>query len=408
MNETPRPRSEPGSTGKPAARQFMADWLKDLSVSLLIVFLVPVQGGAAEWKLTSGPFGYATPPAISADGQTIVIAESVGLIHISTNAGSTWTSTGSPRTNWYVAACSADGTRIAAITGSEVAKLFLSTNCGSSWEVTVLPSGWRTGVDLSADGTQIVVAGGRALLVSPDFGASWTNYPAPAGIVHLAMSPDGTRLLVEAQGPLSSVYLSPDSGASWRAFDVTNDFPGGVAMSADGSTLVAASYSFYVGGPIFVSTNAGQTWQTADLPNDYWSSVSCSADGRTLAAVGGRVYVSYDAGSTWKLTDYYTGWTTYLGSSADGCRLIAASQTKGIWIRETVPQPRIEIRPAGGHLLLSWVVPSQPFVLQACDALAEGAWTDVPVAPVLNPTNLHHEVVVPVGDTRRFYRLTRR
>lgn len=245
------------------------------------------------------------------------------------------------------------------------------------------------------------------MLLSRDFGSTWTNYPTPEGIVHLAMSPDGTRLLVEAQGPLSSVYLSPDSGASWRTFEIMNDYPGGVAMSADGSILVAASYSFGIGGPVFVSTNAGQTWQTADLPNQYWASVSCSADGRTLAAVGTRAYVSEDAGSTWKLTDYYTGWTTSLASSADGCRLIAAAQRKGIWIRETVPRPRIEIRPAGGHLRLSWVVPSQPFVLQACDALAEGAWTDVPVARVLNPTNLHHEVVVPVADTRRFYRLTR-
>ena len=54
--------------------------------------------------------------------------------------------------------------------------------------------------------------------------------------------------------------------------------PGGVAISADGTTIVAASYTFDIGGPVYTSRDSGTTWTTADVPNEYWESVTSSSD----------------------------------------------------------------------------------------------------------------------------------
>jgi hypothetical protein len=52
-----------------------------------------------------------------------------------------------------------------------------------------------------------------------------------------------------------------------------------------------------------------------------------------------------------------------------------------------------------------WIVPSMPFVLQENADLNTPNWTVVPMTPILNLTNLHHEVTVPLSGTNRFYRL---
>jgi len=48
-----------------------------------------------------------------------------------------------------------------------------------------------------------------------------------------------------------------------------------------------------------------------------------------------------------------------------------------------------------------------PFVLQESADLNTPNWTAVPMTPILNLTNLHHEVTVPLSGTNRFYRLQR-
>ena len=65
------------------------------------------------------------------------------------------------------------------------------------------------------------------------------------------------------------------------------------------------------------------------------------------------------------------------------------------------------IHRAAGGLLISWIVPSMPFMLQETADLNTPDWTAVPMTPILNLTNLHHEVTVPLSGTNRFYRLQR-
>jgi hypothetical protein len=107
----------------------------------------------------------------------------------------------------------------------------------------------------------------------------------------IACSADGTRLLVAEK--FDNIYTSLDSGQTW----VTNDMPGtewtGVAMSADGSFMIAGSYSgIYVAQiPAQPSlsiapsgTNLALSWplpstgfvlqQSADLTSTNWVNVT--------------------------------------------------------------------------------------------------------------------------------------
>ena len=78
-----------------------------------------------------------------------------------------------------------------------------------------------------------------------------------------------------------------------------------------------------------------------------------------------------------------------------------------IYTWQTAPSPKLNITPSGSGLLISWIVPSMPFVLQETADLNTPDWTAVPMTPILNLTNLHHEVTVPLSGTNRFYRLQR-
>ena len=140
-----------------------------------------------------------------------------------------------------------------------------------------------------------------------------------------------------------------------------------IALSAKGTRLVAAATA-YLGASIYTSTNYGVSWNPTDAPITNWHGVASSADGNKLVAV-----VGYPGG--------------------------------GIYIWQTTPSPKLIITPAGNGLLISWIVPSMPFVLQENADLNTADWIDVTTQPTLNLTNLHHEVSVPLSISNRFFRL---
>jgi hypothetical protein len=69
------------------------------------------------------------------------------------------------------------------------------------------------------------------------------------------------------------------------------------------------------------------------------------------------------------------------------------------------PAPRLELGLANGDSVLSWIIPSIPFVLQQTLELSNQQWTDVPIAPNAVFTNLYYQVTRPATDQRGFYRL---
>lgn len=165
-----------------------------------------------------------------------------------------------------------------------------------------------------------------------------------------------------------------------------------------------------------LSSDWGATWRPVTSLTNYngWGSVTCSADGETLALFlpfkGRRLLLSTNAGATWSTTEMPSPTNLCsLACAADGSRVVAAlghvffGEYPSVYVRQTTSAPRLEVRTRPGYLELSWVVPSEPFVLQESPDLA--AWSSVQAAPVLNYGNLYYVVNLPLPAGSRFYRL---
>lgn len=272
---------------------------------------------------------------------------------------------------------------------------------------------------MSADGSKVTVADNyrERLYVSTDFGNTWVQAKITYAS-HVAVSADGGTLVAAGTSLLAT---STDLGMAWVSSGLSNFGWSAVAASADGTRLVAATFGSYdqfgnnTPGTIFTSADRGVTWTLTSAPSDYWFDVASSADGTRLvaAALGGPLYTTTNSGVTWISNNLpASGWRS-VASSADGCKLVAVetgeslAHVGGIYTWQTTPTPVLSVASSSDGSLISWVVPSMPFVLQENADLTTTNWIDVTAMPILNYTNLHHEVSVSISSVSRFYRLKR-
>jgi hypothetical protein len=389
--------------------------------------LIAVNPGFAQtWTLTSAPFTNWTSVASSADGSHLVASAyggpsksgSVpGAIFISTNSGASWamSSSGTYWLNWVSVASSADGTKLfaAGVPAGDVhfpIPLNVSTNGGAGWRDTEGCAGIWQSVATSGDGSKIFAAG-PPFFISMDSGASWTQ-PSLGYLLCGAWSADGQTLAVGS----TVIAASTNAGVTWVFTDLTNGYCRSVAASADGTKLAAATSASQSadGGRIYRSADSGASWTALGAPYANWTSVASSADGTKLVATaywanGGPIYRSTDSGATWTTNGSPYGNSPAVASSADGCKLIAVyggcCGSGGIYTWQTTPKPVLNVTPSGSNLLLSWTVPSTPFALEESADLTGTNWTEVANAPILNPTNLQHQLRLPLPAANRFYRL---
>jgi hypothetical protein len=122
---------------------------------------------AQSWTKTSAPTKTWVTVASSANGQYLFAAPDSGLIYSSTNSGATWAPTSAPSTTWISLACSTDGTKVVAAVGGynqtsskyNNGGVHLSTDAGQTWTQSLAPiSNWWS-VACSSDGKKIIAAG---------------------------------------------------------------------------------------------------------------------------------------------------------------------------------------------------------------------------------------------------------
>ena len=285
---------------------------------------------------------------------------------------------GSPWARWMLLAASAQGNKVVAATWgatSDFGFIYTSQDGGTNWTITSAPLASWEGLASSADGNTIVaVAYYDYIYVSTNSGLNWTTAVAPNTFwSSVACSADGSRMTASVQNrqafQLGTLYTSSDYGVTWTNEDVPQESWWRLAESAEGTSLLGAISGDYGGppGPIYASMDSGVSWARTDAPDIYWESVACSAD---------------------------------------GCKQVASGYG-GIYTRQTTPHPVLNVIPNASKLILSWVIPSIPFVLQQTSGLDNG-WADVLITPVLNSLNLHYEVSVPKPTGTVFYRLASR
>lgn len=83
---------------------------------------------------------------------------------------------------------------------------------------------------------------------------------------------------------------------TWTQTSAPNASWTSIAVSADGTKLVAANYP----GPIFTSTNSGMTWTSNNVPDALWNLAS-SADGIKLVAA---IYGGIDGGGFFYFNEF--------------------------------------------------------------------------------------------------------
>lgn len=381
--------------------------------AVLVTSSLESQGVAQTWTQTSAPTNSWRAVACSADGAKVVAVAANGPIFLSTNSGASWRPINSPTSNYLAVCASADGNTLAAVASGAT---YVSRNAGLTWAATGpgLPS-----IACSADATKILTVGGTGqLFASADSGGNWTNLsfqavPVGFGFLSIASSADGTKSLI-ASYDQGNIWVESDSNlwagsGLWISGGVLGQgYAASLASSADGNKLAAWVNGFDLsGGTIYISTNGAANWNARVTSSAEFASIASSADGERLIAVGtgDTTYLSTNSGADWiPVKAPATNWVS-VASSADGDKVLAAVSGGGIYAMQTEPMPSLQVISSPGGTMISWIIPSQSLVLEQSSDLAKPLWTDVPITPKLNLTNLRNEVTVAASQGMMFYRL---
>jgi photosystem II stability/assembly factor-like uncharacterized protein len=391
---------------------------------ILVARIVAVQSVFAQtWMQTSAPTNQNWHSvACSADGTKLVaVSDSYnfgagnnfsldGSIYLSTDSGTTWTPANAPIAGWISVCSSADGSRLAAIPAG--GPIYTSTDAGATWEPRDTPSQFLDCIACSAVGNKLTsgawddfVGQRSSIYTSWTFGRRWMTSFAPTEYwTSVACSSDGNNLVAASVNPSDTggIYISKNSGMTWRRTTAPAGNWYAVASSANGKKLAAA----ISGGPIYLSTNSGASWSEQNVPDEPWTSLVFSADGNKLVAVsnyGGPIYMTDDCGATWTQADAPLNSWLSVASSADGNKLVAVTFNDGIYTVQTTPTPQLNYCRTWEPVTIFWIIPSEFFVLQrSADNIH---WSNVSKQPVLNLSRLIYEISLPRTRANTFFRL---
>lgn len=202
---------------------------------------------------------------------------------------------------------------------------------GNNWTAKVNDA-TRTwyGVAISNNGTvQAAVANNTQIYISTSSGANWLAVESARQWRKIAMSGDGSNQAAIVNN--GYVYFSSNTGTSWSAWVTSTHRWVDVAMSNNGSIIIAAytfgTYSWEIVSYIYVSSDSGQTWNLKKTigPGYNLTSLAMSSDGSRQVAVGsGGAYVSTDSGQTWNYDSHYPGSIASITMSSDGTKQLLA------------------------------------------------------------------------------------
>ena len=207
------------------------------------------------------------------------------------------------------------------------------------WTPRSVPGG-ALSVAMSADGRVILTVPSTSHpSISTNWGQTWasvTNSP-PWGDARqrgVAVSADGTTMIaaLSSNSPSQTwAFITTNYGGTWTRTSVlsSNLFELVVACSGDATKMIAGVQN----GPICFSTNSGGNWNTSSVPNADWASIASSADGQRMAAVvnGGKVYFSTDFGATWAPTNLPVSSWNSVCLSSDG-NWVGVTSANGTYI----------------------------------------------------------------------------
>eukprot|EP01033_Poteriospumella_lacustris_P006837 gene6837-4925_t len=285
------------------------------------------------------PFGSIVGYAISTASSTTHLAVAATTVAFTTDAGYVWTSYSQPTFTFLGDLVALNGSLlIAHVLKDSAYYIAKSVDYGSSWDLSFLHTySTLTAFIMSSDASTIFVSNGTALYRSSGDSSTWTLVHSSATMsidgvacayncstAYVAVSGDGVYYskdygvtLINPYAPTETPTSMPSSAPS--AISPDQDWVG-VAMSDDGLTVVALSYS----GIVYFSKNGGVSYRTRTLTSSYsWIGIAMSSNAEYLmAATSGDCALSSDYGMTWavstKCMNYQSLSITAVAISGDG------------------------------------------------------------------------------------------
>ena len=286
-------------------------------------------------------------------GKYIYAGTNTGF-YASTNGGGTWKAVSSFGTGQvYGVAASASGKFVYGVKNASD-RILISSDYGSTFTesdtstvgiTTLGKGGYASGVATDSTGQYVYVSGGEGLqffFKSTDFGLHFTRIAKPINFSSFATGgPAGKYVLSGPYNTASSYYKSVNSGSTWTSTNSTLDNWDAVAISRNGRVQVAANASSHAPG-LLLSTNYGSTFASKGIFRNVSgvavavTNVAMSADGSVIIAgdesPGAGGWISTDSGTTFKNIALLVGSTAsaYMRSSAvsgDGSKVYSMFET---------------------------------------------------------------------------------
>jgi hypothetical protein len=264
-----------------------------LIASIVTISLFISSVASAQWEDLGAAGDGGITDAIAVSGTNLFSGNASGGVFHSTDNGTSWiewtgSNNGMPTTAVYALATM--GTNLFAGIGDQAdtgGGAFLSTDGGASW----IPAGLANNYvyAIAAIGTNLFAAT-PVVYLSTDSGASW-RMVLPYGASSFAVS--GTDIFV---GTSSGVFLSPHNGTSWA--EVNNGLRDSnvIALASSGQNLVVST-----GKDVFISTNAGTSWTSGSsgLSDAYFVYSLTTIGTNFFAGTENGVYLSTNNGTGW-------------------------------------------------------------------------------------------------------------
>ena len=288
--------------------------------ALAICVLSPISASGYSTQLGNGylwtslpdalnGYGFGGGLAVSADGQIVYVGGS--QIRFSQDGGKTWSNRSGAIDiiNGPAMATSASGRYAVAVVNQE--RTWVTSDYGVTWTAALQKGQWQR-VAMSSSGQYIAVTNtGGYLYVSNNYGASFTQTSVASEIqgkdtmTDVAISGDGSRIIVSTNSLVGKVFLSNNFGVSFSAISAAKLGSSNwesVDISGDGTTLIAAVNR----DNLWVSRDSGTTWDQS-RPTVVTGSAArvlssaTSHDGtKIIVGLMGYVVISTDSGVTWK------------------------------------------------------------------------------------------------------------
>ena len=204
--------------------------------------------------------------AISSSGQYMVYAgrdvSNTSCVYVSTNSGAAWAlkSTFSVSNNVFSAAISDAGQYMAVLSTAE--NLLVSSDYGATWTAKAVTAG--VSVSVSSTGQYQTVVSANGIYVSKDYGSSFTCsvYDLSANYTSITMDGTGQYHYAVNSNNAAGLFISTDFGGSWSVgVSNTAQAPSNSVLSRNGKVMLySASADICVSR---VGDNVGSISETA-------------------------------------------------------------------------------------------------------------------------------------------------